>query len=83
MKSFKTLQNKAMNCSFAKTAVMLFLMAFTASTAWALDYTAKGQTIITFSQRITISGTVSLNLGSNPLESRQVLTVWSGSLIKN
>ena len=79
MKSFKTLQNKAKNSIFAKTAVMLFLMAFTASTAWALDYTASGQTIsdattwtgtvnikgsgkITFSERITISGTVTLNL---------------------
>ena len=81
MKSFKTLQNKAKNSIFAKTAVMLFLMAFTASTAWALDYTASGQTIsdattwtgtaningngtITFSQRITISGSVILNLGA-------------------
>ena len=83
MKSFKSKQNKVMNSIIAQTTVMLFLMAFTASSAWALDYTAKGQTIITFSQRITISGTVSLNLGSNPLESRQVLTAWSGSLIKN
>lgn len=83
MKSFKTLQNKAMNCFFAKTAVMLFLMAFTASTAWALDYTARGQTYadaptwmnctvningngsVTFENRITIIGTVTLNLGAN------------------
>ena len=80
IKSFKTLQNKAMNSILAKTAVVLFLMAFTASSAWAVDYTAGGQTIsnattwknctvniwgsgkITFSQRITISGTVTLYL---------------------
>ena len=83
MKSFKTLQNKAMNCFFAKTAVMLFLMVFTTSTTWALDYTARGQTYadaptwmnctvningngsVTFENRITISGTVTLNLGAN------------------
>lgn len=83
IKSFKTLQNKAKNSIFAKTVIMLFLMAFTASTAWALDYTARGQTYadaptwknctvningngsITFENRITISGTVTLNLGAN------------------
>ena len=83
MKSFKSKQNKAMNSIFAKTAVMLFLMAFTTSTAWALDYTARGQTYadaptwmnctvningngsVTFENRITIIGTVTLNLGAN------------------
>lgn len=78
MKSFKTLQNKAKNSIFAKTAVMLFLMAFTASTAWALDYTASGQTI---SNSTTWTGTVNIK-GSGKITFSQRITI-SGTVTLN
>lgn len=78
MKSFKTLQNKAMNSFFAKTAVMLFLMAFTASTAWALEYTASGQTI---SDATTWTGSVTIK-GSGKITFSKRITI-SGTVSLN
>lgn len=78
MKSFKTLQNKAMNSILAKTAVVLFLMAFTASSAWAVDYTAGGQTI---SNATTWTGTVNIK-GSGKITFSQRITI-SGTVTLN